>query len=422
MTVVIGAGASGVLTAVALAARPGGPVTVVESAPDVGRGVAYSTTDYGHLLNSRTETMSLYADRPGHFLEWCRERGLYCGPAGYAPRTTYGRYLGEALENLVRGSAGRVRIVRGRAVAASGTGVTLADGRVLPADDVVLALGHPPARTADIDPWTSGALDRVGRHDDVVLLGSGLTAVDVVVTLAGRGHLGRVTAISRHGLLPRVHVDPPPRVVPSGVSGHTVSALIRQVRRAVPPHGEWRGVVDGLRPDVERLWTGMTVTEQDRFLRHVSRLWEVHRHRMAPPIGAQLRRRSREGRLDVVAGSIVATGADGVSWVPRGGGPVVRTAGAVVDCRGPGTWVASADPLARRLADAGLVRPDAHGLGYATTDDGQLVGADGTVVPWLWTLGPVRRGSRYETTAIPEIRAQATTIAERVTSALLVAS
>src|ERR1044071_9155932 len=122
MTVVIGAGASGVLTAVALAARPGGPITVVESAADVGRGVAYSTTDYGHLLNSRTETMSLYADRPGHFLEWCRERGLYCGPAGYAPRATYGRYLGEALENLVRRSGGRVQVVRGRAVALSDVG------------------------------------------------------------------------------------------------------------------------------------------------------------------------------------------------------------------------------------------------------------------------------------------------------------
>ncbi|MFG1921332.1 FAD/NAD(P)-binding protein [Cryptosporangium sp. NPDC048952] len=420
MTVVIGAGASGVLTAVALAARPGAPVTVVESAPELGRGVAYSTTDYGHLLNSRTETMSLYADRPGHFLEWCRERGLYCGPAGYAPRTTYGRYLGEALENLVRGSGGRVRVVRGRAVSVLGDAVQLADGRMLPDDDVVLALGHPPARTSDIDPWTSGALDRIGRYDDVVLLGTGLTAVDVVVTLAGRGHLGRITAISRHGLLPRVHVDPPPRMVHSGISGAEVSELVRQVRRAVPPHGEWRGVVDGLRPDVERLWTGLPVPAQDRFLRHVSRLWEVHRHRMAPPIGAQLRRLSREGRLQVVAGSVVSTGPSGVTWTPRGEGSVETTTGAVVDCRGPGTWVASADPLARQLAETGVTSPDAHDLGYATTDDGQLIGADGTPVPGRWTLGPVRRGSRYETTAIPEIRAQATRIADRISAGVLV--
>ncbi|SHN28924.1 FAD/NAD(P)-binding protein [Cryptosporangium aurantiacum] len=428
-TVVIGSGASGVLTAVRLAAQADGPVTVVESAPTVGRGVAYSTTDYGHLLNSRTETMSLYPDRPGHFLEWCREHGLYCGPAGYAPRATYGRYLAEALENTVRRSGGRVRVVRGRAVAVEDAGsvrvVRLADGGALSASDVVLALGHPPTRTADIDPWCPGALDRIDPSDDVVLLGTGLTAVDVLVTLAGRGHTGQLVAISRHGLLPRIHVDPPPRPVPPKVSGHTSRELLGQIRHAVDLHartgGDWRGVVDGLRPDVDRLWTGLPVTEQDRFLRHLSRLWEIHRHRMAPVIGAQLRRLTIEGRLRVVAGSIsrVESTPHGatVTWTPRGTGrPVPLTADAVVDCRGPGAWVGHPDPLARQLAADGLTSPDAHRIGFATTDDGQLIGADGEPVPGLWTLGPLRRGSRYETTAIPEIRAQAVTIADRISA------
>jgi len=436
-TVVIGAGASGVFAAIRLADRAGGPVTVVESAPAVGRGVAYSTTDYGHLLNSRTETMSLHSDHPEHFLEWCRERGLYCGPAGYAPRATYGRYLAEALENVVRRPGGRVRVVRGRAVAVEGDGeghlVRLADGRTLRATDVVLALGHPPRPApgpADIDPWCPGSLDRIGRDDDVALLGTGLTAVDVLVTLAGREHRGKLVAISRHGLLPRVHVDPPPRPVPPAVApprvgGRTSRELTAQVRRAVDAHartgGDWRGVVDGLRPHVDRIWTELPVAEQDRFLRHLSRFWEIHRHRMAPPVGATLRRLTSDGQLRVVAAGRTRVeraphGAD-VTWTPRGGGePVTVPVAAVVDCRGPGAWVGHPDPLARQLADRGLTSPDPHRLGFATTADGQLLGADGAPVHGLWTLGPLRRGSQYETTAIPEIRAQAETIAARISA------
>jgi uncharacterized NAD(P)/FAD-binding protein YdhS len=416
-TVVVGGGASGVLAALQLFARTDRRVTIVESGPAVGRGIAYRTTDDGHLLNSRAETMSAYADRPADFVEWCRRRGLYCGPAGYAPRGTYGRYLSDTMDATARASAGRLRIVRGRAVAVGKGFVRLVDGRSLRADDVVLALGHPPSppRSGVVDAWHPEGIGPLALDESVVLIGTGLTAVDVLVTLVGRGHRGPVLAISRHGLLPRPHVDPPPRCLDPVTSAHTARQLLHDVKRAAAHQADWRSVVDGLRPAVQPLWAGLSVEEQARFLRHVSRLWEVHRHRMAPPIAAQLRRMTLDGRLRVVAGRVSDVRAGGVEWVPRGctSGETVPAA-AVVDCRGPGTWVEHPDPLARQLAATGATSPDPHRLGFATTAAGQLIGADGTPTPGLWTLGPTRRGDRYETTAIPEIRQQAAALADQL--------
>jgi len=44
--------------------------------------------------------------------------------------------------------------------------------------------------------------------------------------------------------------------------------------------------MDGLRPHWDMLWRRLPEHEQRRFLQHVARYWEVHRHRMAPQVAA----------------------------------------------------------------------------------------------------------------------------------------
>jgi uncharacterized NAD(P)/FAD-binding protein YdhS len=166
-------------------------------------------------------------------------------------------------------------------------------------------------------------------------------------------------------------------------------------------------VVDGLRPHLDQMWTAFTPDEQDAFLRHLARPWECHRHRMAPQVGARVAELRAEGRLEVRAGGIRSMTA------PPAGGLLVELEagvqwfGAVVNCAGPGRLPGAAGSFVGSLLRAGQARVGPHALGLDIDAQGRLIEAGGTVAEARWLVGPMRRGALWETTAVPEIRAQA---------------
>jgi uncharacterized NAD(P)/FAD-binding protein YdhS len=203
---------------------------------------------------------------------------------------------------------------------------------------------------------------------------------------------------------------PPARL---DLESHTLRDLVRHVRTEAARAGDWRTVVDGLRPSMDRLWSGLTAEEQDAFLRHLARPWECHRHRMAPSVGVRIAALRDEGRLEVRAGGIRSMTA------PPAGGLLVELEagvqwfGAVVNCAGPGRLPGAAGSFARSLLDEGHARVGPHALGLDIDAGGRLVSADGHVRDGLWSIGPLRRGARWETTAVPEIRSQARALIDR---------
>ncbi|MFI9062433.1 FAD/NAD(P)-binding protein [Streptomyces sp. NPDC053429] len=442
---VVGAGAGGILTAVNLLLRAevqGRPCTVLLIDPTVGDapGPAYRTTDSRHLLNTAAGRMGL---TPSDFPDWLSARG-YEDVHGYPARRLYGQYL----LDLLAGTAARCDSARLRAVpdritrigAGQGGGDVLAlhgaGGRTLYADAVVLAVGGlPPDRswaprnlrssTRFVpDPWAPGALDRMAAPDtDLLLVGTGLTMADVALTLARPGRV--LHAVSRHGLIPQSHTTrPAPPVTPPELDGpHTLDALRRSVLRHVAAtrrvHGDWRPALDSLRAVTAGLWQGLSPADRSRFLSEDLRRWETHRHRLAPASAAALERLREEGLLEVSAGQVARTDPDGDGVrVGLRDGREFRV-GAVVNCTGPETSVAaSGDPLLTDLMARGLARPGPCGLGLDTDPDGRLrpgtrQTGPGEAAP-LWTLGALRRGNLFETTAVPEIRTQAEGVAKAV--------
>ncbi len=422
---VVGGGCSGVLAAIALLYNGSENVTILEPEPALGLGVAYRTTEPLHLLNSRADTMSA---EPGHadgFVEWSRYRPEPVGPTGFAPRVEYGRYLRDVLDAAAVVHPGRLAHRRVRVTALRLDGrvhVDTSDGRTLYADRVVLAIGHsapvPPRVLAGpvrchpryvADPWRPGALDAVPLDAPVLLLGTGLTAVDVALSLSVRGLRAPMHAVSRHGLLPQAHSvgapGPRPAVpVPTGGLG----AVLRRLR-ADAAGGDWRAAVDRLRPYVNGLWHGFTVEERQRFLRHLVRYWEVHRHRMAPGSSVRIRGLVRDGALRVHAATLAAVTLDGAAFSAVSTVDGHWVAGTVVNCTGPGS--AARTGLGRRLLADGLARPDPLGLGLDVDPYGRLVARDASVDDRLLVIGPARRGRWWETGAVPEIRAQAAALA-----------
>jgi uncharacterized NAD(P)/FAD-binding protein YdhS len=434
--VVVGAGAGGTLVAThlltALSSRF--RVELVDPSPQTGRGPAYSTTDDRHLLNVPASGMSAFPRDPDHFLRWLRaHHDEAFQPHDFAPRAAYGRYV-EGLLTAAAEFPGNARLVRRHArvvdVARDGEGlvVHLDGGEQVPARAVVLATGARPGTTwappgllddprLVADPWTQ----QVPETGDVLLLGAGLTMVDLAISADRPGRTLHV--VSRTDAVPRRHVVPttPPVPPPPGITRvHGLDALrtslTTHVERTVAATGDWRPAVDGLRPVTAQLWRGLSDGDKRRFIREDARTWDTHRHRMAPRTAERFQEVVDAGRLLRHRGTVAAVrpGCDGLD-VTLDDGTTLRV-GAVVNCTGPVGTVA-ADPLLARLAHTGLVRPGPAGLGIDTAEDGRVVGVLPESVRLL-AVGTLRRGNLWESTAMPEIREQAYEVARSVVRAL----
>jgi len=424
---VIGGGASGTLQALCLVRKGAGKVTLVERERTPGRGVAYSTGRPEHLLNVPARRMSAFGDDPDHFTRWFAERAGG-GDEDFAPRMLYGDYLAGLLVEA------DVEIVRDEAVdvAPDGT-VRLATGTTLPADAVVLAPGNfRPATPRGIepaalgalwadDPWAPSVTEGLDGGDTILLLGSGLTAVDVALTLEATGYRGRIVALSRRGLAPRSHGPREPMVAPSEELAASCTAMLRRVRARSDEVG-WRSAVHELRSVTSTIWSEASPEERGRFLRHLRPWWDVHRHKLAPAIGARIEAMQAEARLAVAAGKIVsAEAADGkavVRFRARGGEAVetLRVA-RIVNCTGPEIDIVRAgEPLLDALLAAGAARPDPLRVGLDMDAECRVIGAGGEPSTTLSAIGPITRGAFWESVAVPDIRVQAERVAARLTA------
>lgn len=302
------------------------------------------------------------------------------------------------------------------------------------ADKVILALGNfPPgdprlpgrkecSRRYVSNGWSESALERIAEEKSVLLVGSGLTSVDVAISLRSQKFEGKIHILSRHGLLPQQHKPNPPltaswnRLLPRTARG--LLRLVRaQVREAQEHHGDWRAVIDSLRPITQQIWQSLPLPEQRRFLRHLRSYWDVHRHRVAPEIGALLASELRDGRIEVHAGRLTEycetpehvevtyrdreTGESRKLQVDR----VINCTGPDVDCR------RVTNPLLKNLLHQKLVRPDPLFLGLDTAQDGAVIDAHGVPSDFLYAVGPLRKGNLWETIAVPEIRVQVAKLA-----------
>ncbi len=447
--VIIGGGASGVLLACQLLRNPAGitRVTIVEKTPYTGLGMAYGTVNPHHLLNVRASNMSAFPDHPDHFWNWMvannpREvvgcDGTFC----FVRREICGKYLASPLEVYRErdGAPQRLHVVRGEVMSLrpirSGVEVSLSDGSSHFADVVVLATGNeaptPTYGPCSVSPWSDPATTGVMTDDAVVILGSGLTMVDYVLSLLQARHRGPILAISRRGLLPRVHRPvEPTRIdaadVPFGTEvSHVLKWLRDLIESGAARNMDWRGVIDGLRPFVRDIWQNWTEPAKRRFLRHARAWWDVHRHRMAPEVDRRLTDAILSGQLEVVAGKVTAieAGANGatVTYRRRGSAAIEAVHVAkVVQCMGVDFDPReSANPVLQNLLEQGLARPDPLGIGIDVAADCAVVDRFGNASQWLFAVGPLTRGRFWEIISIPDIRIQCAKIADRIATRALV--
>lgn len=424
---IVGAGFSGTMVAAHLARR-GIESLLIEPREVAGRGTAFSTTDPAHLLNVPAGNMSAWPDRPDDFASLAGERG------SFAERRQFGRYLRAILDEALGRGAG---LLCDRAVAVTCDErcwtIALESGATIEARALVLAIGN---QLPEAPPFASGAGDRLvanpwgeqgrraiedaaARNLDVLIVGTGLTMVDVVLSLSSAGHSADILALSRRGLAPRSHrAGEAAAVAAEAIPAGSARALLRWLRQQSEQVG-WRAAVDSLRPHSQHLWESLGPDQQQLFLRHARPWWDVHRHRIAPQVAKQLDERIAAGRLEIAAGRIARVEADGdalaVTFRRRGSDSLEqRRLGYVFNCTGPLHHIGrTRDPLLRQLLDDGLAEPDQLGIGLQIDGRSRVAPS-----PRIWALGALTKGRYWEIIAVPDIRTQAAAVAADIATEL----
>jgi uncharacterized NAD(P)/FAD-binding protein YdhS len=427
---IIGGGFSGTMLAAQLARR-GIASLLIDGSGRIGRGTAYSTTQPAHLLNIPAERMSAWPEDLADFKKLIEARGG--SGKEYVERRLYGDYLTDILERAV--ASGHVRTAEAEAIEAKRAGgtwlVALADGTSVEAGSLVLAIGNQQPGVPELfeaagdrfvaDPWGPSAIRAVSElaatGGDALILGTGLTMVDLALSLDAAGHRGRIVALSRRGLLPRSHVysdAPKLEVALDEVPLGDLRTLARWLRARAARTG-WRNAVDSLRPHSHRIWASLDLAQQHRFLRHARAWWDVHRHRIAPPVADTIAAMIGDGRLEVMAARVVGVEPEGdgllVSYRRRGSDQArTMRAGFVFNCTGPLHAMSdSRNPLIRGLLDSGAAEPDQLDIGLAVDEHSRVIGSDR-----LWALGALTKARYWEIIAVPDIRGQVAAVARDI--------
>ena len=456
---IVGGGFSGSMAAVNLARLSEVPlrVTLINQGYPQGRGVAYSTKRPEHLLNVAARNMSALPEHPNHFVEWLRTRTEFADTPDaelretFMPRRIYGDYVRSLTLYYTRPLDQRWKVETtfvdeeavDIAVAENGARIVLANGRTIDADKVLLATGNEmPAELPGSEvlashhayaanPWLNWEARQPAPTDKIILLGTGLTAVDAIVTILALGWKGTIYAVSRNGLLPQSHFkgldhpDFPPSDVDLAKLGLArLVDLVKEYCEHLRAAGENPAiVVDKMRPHTQRVWQAFSLAERQAFVARYAARWNVMRHRIAQPVHRQLTMAAKEGRLRIVRGAVTRLEPQGEQirvHLERAAGeaenehaPAAIDGALVINCTGPQTrFSATRSPLLRNLLASGAVQPDAMDMGIRIDSEFTAIERNGRPSRFLYVIGPPLRGTLWESIAVPELRGQALRVAQ----------
>ena len=444
---VVGGGFSGASAAIQLLHRSPVPlaVTIIEPRAELGYGSAYSSDDPDHRLNGNLSVHLADPQDPDAFSRWCaREQIATRDPEAVAAdgsmfvrRREFGRFVAESVQALSRRAPVPITHLRDRAIDLIGEEaltVVTQRGTQVPTDLLVVATGnsmprlpaafaptltgHPAVIAA---PYDLARIRAISKEARVLVVGTGLTALDVISTMVRAGHGGTITAVSRRGLRPRPHrpvdaepskttllerIDGPiaPFVLGAGTPP-TARKLLRALRRRIleveATGGRWFVPFDELRDPLWQTWSSLDVQEKRRILRHLRPWYDVHRFRAPPQNDAFVREAEAQGRLQFRAARLcsVDVGASGdaieVELIDRYASvPRRLTFDAVVNCIGLDfAQGMAANPFLAAMKRRGLLAIDPTGIGIFVDDRCRPIGAEGRPHQRIRLIGPPTCGA-----------------------------
>lgn len=449
--VIIGAGFSGTVAAIEFlrSAPPGAKLIIINRSGAVARGLAYGTSSSQHLLNVPAGNMSALVDEPDSFLQYCQSSQPDTTSSSFVSRKLYGDYLASLLDSTELKAKGTVAIKRITAEVKSlsphenGACIELGSGEKIFSNQVILAFGHFPPRTPAVlesvlksscymeNPWNGPVSSSESSHSSILLIGGGLTALDVISSLRQGSNNHQIYMLSRRGLLPLPHrTTKSGSQAPSSFHNILLSAaptarnylrVIRaQIKTSATLGTDWRDIIAAVRPITSTLWIKLPEHERSRFLRHLQPYWDVHRHRVAPETYKFFEDALKLHKIVPIAGRVksieIVNGKPLVAIQSRGTQDVKKIqVDRIINCTGPNSNpYLIEEPLIQQLIRDDLITVDRLGLGLVIDDQLAVTSKDGTPSEWLSYVGPMLKANLWEATAVPELRLHASALARKI--------
>ena len=456
---VIGGGFCGTMIVSNLVSKAHQPLNIflIEKSAKVGKGIAYGTEDPHHLLNVYASKMGALADNPEHFFHWVLEnetiwraaspsfKQLKLTQHAFLPRQVYALYLEFLLKGALKEALSKninISIYRQEAVnlenVKNRVRIFFREGEGLIADAAILSIGLPPSKIIDSSMTSNRYIQTIWNADTqfftslppetkTVIVGSGLTMVDAIITLLNRGYCGEITAISKHGLLPQAHreiVKTYPVFLDIRHPPRTALQLLQIIRKEIEMANEkgydWRSIIDSLRPITPAIWEQLPLKEKQKILRFLFTSWNRHRHRIPPECLDKIEQLQAQGKLILTAGKVqnIEQARDQTLLIKYRVQDTIHTlyADYLINCSGAEMNLKKNDSLLiQNLLKNKFILPDPLNLGIQANQMGEVKGAANR---HLFAVGQILFGERFETIAVPELRMQCSQLAEHLLNKL----
>jgi uncharacterized NAD(P)/FAD-binding protein YdhS len=450
---IIGGGFAGAMVAVHLLKQTEKQlhIILINTKYPLAKGVAYSSYSHKHLLNVKAKNMSAFPDKPSDFITWIKNHEKYgvldnqTMPEMFLPRNVYGHYLKDVFDNAIREKAQGVSIefVHDEAIEIEdmevGMQINFSISPSVFAHRVILAMGNQAPRQPELkngslsnnkryfpNPWVNEAVLHPEENEDVLIIGNGLTMVDVVLGLREKNYRGKIHSLSPNGfkILPHREFEPYHDLVKDVQPPFELIKLVKLFRfhvqslRAKGIAGE--AAVDSLRPLTQKIWMALSLDEKKRFMLHLRHMWGVARHRLPMEVHKQFQQMILDETLEIIAGRIHSITESNhsleVSIYRRSRNELLTIkVGRIINCTGPEADITKMNvELIQNLLAQKLIEPDELSLGINALPDGTIITKDGKPSDKLFAIGSLLKGILWESTAVPEIRVQAKNLADKI--------
>lgn len=455
--VIIGGGLSGSLTALYLCQQKmdNFQIVIIEKSPSqLFKGLAYASDLQVQPLNVPASGMSLYINEPNHFYNWLQANGPKAGieqsditPDYFAPRQLFGTYLTENLNTQLQNCNAEIAIVHDEVINIQQEkdvySISLDSGKTISCDKVVIASGnqdnhfpYPITNPVYINgnvitnPWQPAVLNNIPNEAPILIVGCGLTMVDVLINLRKNGHKGKLRIVSRHGLIPLPHKMGEhwdlQNKIPEKISVTSLIKYIKsEVKLAAAKNIGWQSVIDAIRPYLPQWWNSLSLNDRIRLMEHMKPYWEIHRHRIPASTYAYLQNEIKSGGVAIYGGKIksLAANQNGIAaaiQLRKTSENISFDVQYLINCIGPLTNLKkSKHRLWQNLFEGEMADTDYFDLGVACTSKGNIINKSGLPDKNIFVIGNLRRGKEFESVAIREIRLQANDIAKQISQSFM---
>jgi uncharacterized NAD(P)/FAD-binding protein YdhS len=447
---IIGGGFSGMMIAINLIMNEDDAlITIINDTYEPPLGAAYSTKNNVHLLNVPAGKMSAFANKPSDFIDWLKSKKEYRHlltdsiENEFVSRTIYGAYLTDIFENYkshpkinwINGTANDINITsEGYDIILknnerySGNILILASGNMLPSNPPIKNETFYYSKNYFRNPWNDSFLNTISRNKPILIIGTGLTMIDCLLSLKSIQFKEKIYAISPRGYIPKSHtkVELYPDFY-SEIKGHTLLTIFKTVRKHIKIAEEknipWQSVIDSLRPYVQDIWKSFADKEKLQFISHVRHIWGVARHRLPQHIHSEIEQLIKTGQLEIIGGrinNIIETNDNELNveiLLRKQKNNKTIKASCAINCTGPQTnYNEIENELYQNLIRKKIILPDTNRLGIKATTNYEVLKSENTAYKNMYAIGSLLRGVLWETTAIPELKQQAYDIAQQIKS------